>query len=257
MMFGVRRFFQTSSVRRAGHSKWQNIKHRKARSDASRSVMNTKVANQLIVAAREGGGPDPANNVRLATMIENAQKQSIPKKVIDSAIARASKAASGPGENAQSITYEGVGPGGVAFVVEALTENKNRTAQQIRAAFQKHRGGLSPTLYMFQRRGFITLDTDKFDEVFEKSLDLHVEDVSKKDGDDGTSIVVYTATKDLSNVAKELSKLYKIQDMGLGYDAMDPVQLEDFDDEIQGRLQKLWSELDDLDDVNNVHTNLA
>lgn len=256
-MLVPRRLFQTSSIARAGHSKWQNVKHRKARSDASRSVLNTKVANQLIVASREGGGPDPANNVRLATMIENAQRQSVPKKVIDGAIARASKTASGPGENAQSMTYEGVGPGGVAFIVEALTENKNRTAQQVRAAFQKHRGSLSPTAFMFQRRGFIVLDTDNFDEVFEKSLDLGVEDVANKEYDGITKVTVYTEASDLSKAAEELRKMYKIKDMGLGYDATQPVQLEEFNEDIQSRLQKLWSDLDDLDDVSSVYTNLT
>lgn len=244
----------TSPALLAGHSKWQNIKHRKARQDASRSSQNTKVSNMITVAVKEGGGTDPSLNVRLATLIENATKMSIPKKVIEAAISRGAGASNSSGANSQAITYEGVGPGGVAFIVETLTENKNRTAQQVRAAFLKFKGSLSPCSFLFQRRGWIELSTSgtPFDEVFEKCLEYDgVEDITEEDG----NAMVYTEPADLSAVADQLKSVYKISDMGMAYIPDKDQAVSVTDPDVLTRLRKLENELDDLEDVNEVYSN--
>ncbi|PRT52734.1 putative transcriptional regulatory protein HAH1 [Wickerhamiella sorbophila] len=246
------RYFSSSFRAWAGHSKWQNIKHTKARNDAKRSNTNTKMANMITVAAREGGGTDLALNVRLATMVENALKMSIPKRVIEGAIARASKGAGSAAEESVSITYEGVGPGGVAYVVETLTDNKNRTAQQVRAAFMRFKGSLSPTSFLFQRKGWIQLgEGADFDEVFEKAIDLGAEDVVEKDGE----IVLYTETSQLAVVANEIKKDYKIDNMGLSYEPEPDQAVAELDEETQTKHYKLIDALEELDDVNTVYTN--
>lgn len=246
------RFFSTAPRVWAGHSKWQNIKHTKARNDAKRSSTNTKMANMITVAVREGGGPDTSMNVRLATMVENALKMSIPKRVIEGAIARATKGAGGSADESVSITYEGVGPGGVAFIVETLTDNKNRTAQQVRAAFLRFKGSLSPTNFLFQRKGWIQLQEGAdFDEVFEKAIEVGAEDVVEKDD----AIVLFTETSQLAAVANEIKKDYKIDNMGLSYEP-DPEQaVEELDEETTTKYYKLIDALEELDDVNNVYTN--
>jgi len=257
LRIGRPRQLHTASPLFAGHSKWQNIKHRKARQDASRSTQNTKIANMIYMAAKDGGGTDPALNVRLATLMENAAKMSIPKKVIEGAIARASKAAGNPAENAVSISYEGVGPGGIALIVETLTENKNRTAQQVRAAFLKFQGALSPTAYLFQRRGWIELPGNlDFDEVFEQCAELDgIDDIVEEEDGDSKTITLFIDPSKLSSAANRVKELYKISDMGLGYFPDPEQQVEVSDEEIETRLVKLQNELDSLDDVNNIYHN--
>lgn len=250
------RQFTSSTLHYAGHAKWQNVMHRKARQDASRSTINTKVANTIYVAAREGGGVDPALNIRLATAIENASKMSVPKKVIEGAVARAAKASGNPAENAQSIAYEGVGPGGVAYIVEALTENKNRTAQQVRAAFLKYKGALSPTAFLFKRRGWIDVNSEvtDYDSVFETCLEIESIDDVVQYGD--RSITIYMDPVDLAVGAKLIREKFGIDNMGLAYVPNGEQAIEIEDDDLLHKLSKFEEDLGKIEDVNNIYHNL-
>ena len=149
----------------SGHSKWSSIKHKKGAADAKRGKLFSKLARALIVAAREGGG-DPAANLALANAIEKARSYSMPKENIERAIARGSGADTDAAAFEQ-VVYEGYGPSGVAVLVEALTDNRNRTAQEVRTAFTKHEGSLGGSgavAWLFERRGVILVDADRAEE---------------------------------------------------------------------------------------------
>ncbi|ANB15480.1 hypothetical protein AWJ20_3108 [Sugiyamaella lignohabitans] len=251
------RYLSCTALTASGHSKWSTIKHDKAKNDALRSKIATKFANMIVVAVREGGSADPNMNVRLAASIDNALKLNVPKKVIENAIKRGSGESDGPGEKSETALYEGIGPGGVAFVVEALTDNKNRTAQQVRAAFMKFSGTLSPTLYLFERRGWIELGEGAVldDELFEFVIDLGAEDIVENE----TSglLTIYTSPQSTSKVASGIkdSGKYKISNMGIEYSANPDTSVAELDEAKTQSLQKLISSLEDLDDVTEVHSN--
>ena len=162
----------------AGHSKWANIQHRKGRQDAARSKLFSKLAKEITVAAKMGD-PDPDKNPRLRLAVKEAKGQSVPKDVIDRAI---KKSLGGDAENYDEIRYEGYGPGGVAVIVEAMTDNKNRTASSVRSIFTKNGGNLAETgsvSFMFDRKGQITYPAAAGDEdaVMEAAIDAGAEDV--------------------------------------------------------------------------------
>jgi YebC/PmpR family DNA-binding regulatory protein len=147
----------------AGHSKWANIQHRKGRQDAARSKLFSKLAKEITVAARMGD-PDPDKNPRLRLAIKEAKKESVPKDVIERAI---KKSQGGDSEDYEEIRYEGYGPGGVAILVEAMTDNRNRTASSVRSIFGKHGGNLGETgsvAFMFERKGEIVYPAGAGDE---------------------------------------------------------------------------------------------
>ncbi len=166
----------------AGHSKFKNIMHRKGRQDAKRAKIFAKLGRELTVAAR--GGPDPDFNPALRLAVANAKSQNMPNDVINRAI---QKAQGGDAESYEEIRYEGYGPGGVAVIVEALTDNRNRTAAEIRAAFSKNGGNMGETgsvAFMFDRVGQIVFPADAADAeaMFEGALDAGAEDVESDDG---------------------------------------------------------------------------
>src|SRR5215213_301888 len=147
----------------SGHSKWSSIKHRKAATDAKRGQLFTKLARAITVAAREGGG-DPAANYTLAAAIEKARSYSMPKESIQRAIDRGT-GAGGADQAIERVVYEGYGPGGAAIMVEALTDNRNRTSADVRHVFDKHGGGLGEpgsVGWLFDRRGIVTIDADRY-----------------------------------------------------------------------------------------------
>lgn len=255
-----KRAFSTCRVLNSGHSKWSTIKHDKAKNDALRSKIATKYSNMIVLATKEGGSPDPALNMRLASTIDTALKNNVSKKVIDGAIKRASGQGEGP--SGTSIIYEGVAPGGVALVVEALTENKNRTAQQIRAAFMKYSGTLNPTLYMFDKRGWIELENTPLDDaLFDYAVEMGAEDVvelpQENENDTATSIL-YTSPQDTYKIASTIKSdgTYSIKDMGIEYAPNDDSVVTDLDEHKKQTLGKLVTMLEDLDDVVDVYTNV-
>jgi YebC/PmpR family DNA-binding regulatory protein len=168
----------------AGHSKWANIQHRKGRQDAARSKLFSKLAKEITVAAKMGD-PDPDKNPRLRLAVKEAKSQSVPKDVIERAI---KKAIGGDAENYEEIRYEGYGPNGVAVIVEAMTDNRNRTASTVRSTFGKHGGNLGETgsvAFMFDRKGQVVYPADvgDADTVMMAAIEAGAEDVeSSEDG---------------------------------------------------------------------------
>jgi YebC/PmpR family DNA-binding regulatory protein len=234
----------------AGHSHAKNIMHRKGKSDAARSKVFSKLAREITVAARLGA-PDPAFNSRLRLAVANARAQSMPKDNIDRAI---KKAAGSDGENYDEIRYEGYGPGGVAVIVEALTDNRNRTASNIRSTFDKNGGALGATnsvAFMFDRVGEIEYPTTAGnpDKVMEAAIDAGADDVESDD--DGHWI--YTSFETMSEVAAALVKaLGEASSVKAIWKAQNNVPV---DADKGATLLKLINLLEDDDDVQNVYAN--
>ncbi|HBG99117.1 MAG TPA: YebC/PmpR family DNA-binding transcriptional regulator [Rhodobacteraceae bacterium] len=185
----------------AGHSKWANIQHRKGRQDAARSKLFSRLSREITVAAKMGD-PDPDKNPRLRLAVREAKANSVPKDVIERAIAKASGA---DAETLEEIRYEGYGPGGVAVIVEAMTDNRNRTASNVRSIFGKAGGNLAETgavSFMFARKGEIGYPSTAgdADSVLEAAIEAGAEDVES--GEDGHTI--FTADTDLAAVAQAL-----------------------------------------------------
>ncbi len=234
----------------AGHSKWANIQHRKGRQDKLRSKLFSKLSKEITVAAKMGD-PDPDKNPRLRMAVKEAKSNSVPKDVIERAI---KKSVAGEGDNYDEIRYEGYGPGGVAVIVEAMTDNKNRTASSVRSLFTKTGGNLGETGsvgFMFDRKGEIlySLSAGDLDTVFEAALEAGAEDV--EDTDEG--YVIVTADTDLASVAGELEdKLGEAETVKLVWR---PNITTELDLEGMQKLMKLIDALEDDDDVQRVTTN--
>src|SRR6059036_3886969 len=196
MAFGGRRCM-------SGHSKWSSIKHKKGAADAKRGKLFSKLSRAIIAAAKEGG-PDPGGNLALQNAIEKARSYSMPKETIERAIARGSGADS-DAQAFETVVYEGYGPNGVALIVEALTDNRNRTASEVRHAFDKNDGNLGGSgavAWLFERRGLVLVDADKADEdeLTLAAAEGGAEDVTL----DGTSFQVVSAPEDLVAVREAI-----------------------------------------------------
>ncbi|GIK77982.1 MAG: YebC/PmpR family DNA-binding transcriptional regulator [Acidobacteria bacterium] len=235
----------------SGHSKWSSIKHKKAATDARRGKLFTKLARAITVAAREGGG-DPEANATLATAIQKARDQSMPKDNIQRAIDRGTGEGS-DGAAIERILYEGYGPGGVAILVEALSDNRNRTGAEIRHAFDRHGGSLgepNSVAWTFEKRGAILIDGDRYDEDdLIVAIDAGAEDVADDDG----TLRVLTAPGDLAAVRAALDAAgVEIVSSDIVMDPKSTVAVED----AQARtLLNLIEALEDHDDVDAVHAN--
>ena len=234
----------------AGHSKWANIQHRKGRQDAARSKLFSKLSKEITVAAKMGD-PDPEKNPRLRLAVKEAKSNSVPKDVIDRAI---SKATGGDSENYDEIRYEGYGPGGVAVLVEAMTDNRNRTASNVRSTFSKNGGNLGETgsvAFMFDRKGAVVypVGAGDADTVMEAAIEAGAEDVESSD--DGH--VIYTADSDLNDVSTSLeASLGESESTKLIWK---PQTLTEVDAETAEKLFRLIEALEDDDDVQNVTAN--
>ncbi|MCO5150752.1 MULTISPECIES: YebC/PmpR family DNA-binding transcriptional regulator [unclassified Shinella] len=234
----------------AGHSQFKNIMHRKGRQDAVRSKMFSKLAREITVAAKTGL-PDPSMNARLRLAIQNAKAQSMPKDNIERAVKKASGADS---ENYEEVRYEGYGPGGVAVIVEALTDNRNRTASSVRSTFSKAGGALGETgsvSFSFDRVGEITykLSVGDADAVMEAAIEAGAEDVTTDE--DGHTIVC--GFEDIGDVSKALEdKLGEAETVKAIWKAQNTVPV---DEEKAQSLMKLIDTLEDDDDVQNVYSN--
>lgn len=234
----------------AGHSKWANIQHRKGRQDAARSKLFSKLSKEITVAAKMGD-PDPEKNPRLRLAVKEAKSNSVPKDVIDRAI---KKATGGDSEDYEEIRYEGYGPNGVAIIVEAMTDNRNRTASNVRSTFSKNGGNLGETGsvgFMFDRKGEITYPASAGDAeaVFEAAIEAGAEDVeSSEDGH-----IIWCADTDLNEVATALEEsLGESESTKLVWK---PQTTTEMDLENMQRLMKLIDALEDDDDVQRVTSN--
>ena len=234
----------------AGHSQFKNIMHRKGKQDSVRSKMFSKLAREITVAAKTGL-PDPAMNARLRLAIQNAKAQSMPKDNIERAVKKASGA---DGENYEEIRYEGYGPGGVAVIVEALTDNRNRTASSVRSTFSKAGGALGETgsvSFSFDRVGEITykLSVGSADAVMEAAIEAGAEDVTTDE--DGHTIIC--GFEDIGDVSKALEDaLGEAETVKAIWKAQNTVPV---DEEKAQSLMKLIDTLEDDDDVQNVYSN--
>jgi YebC/PmpR family DNA-binding regulatory protein len=235
----------------SGHSKWSSIKHKKGAADAKRGKLFTKLARAITVAAREGGG-NPEANATLATAIQKAKDQSMPKDNIQRAIDRGT----GEGDDGaaiERIVYEGYGPGGTALLVDALSDNRNRTGSEIRHAFDRHGGSLgepNSVSWQFEKRGVILLDGDRYDEEdLMVAIDAGAEDVAA----DGDVLRVLTAPADLGDVRAALeAEGIEIESADVVMDPKTTVEVEEGDAKT---LLKLMDALEDHDDVEAVHAN--
>ena len=234
----------------AGHSQFKNIMHRKGRQDAARSKLFSRLSKEITVAAKMGDA-DPDTNARLRLAVQNAKQQSMPKDNIERAI---TKAVGGEGEDYEEIRYEGYGPGGVAVIVEAMTDNRNRTASTIRSSFTKNGGALGETgsvAFMFDRVGEIIYPAGAgdADTVLEAAIEAGAEDVVSDD--DGH--VITTAFEDLGDVAKALEDV--LGEAGSVRPIWRPQNATPVDEDKAGTLMKLIDSLEDDDDVQNVYSN--
>jgi len=237
----------------AGHSKFKNIMHRKGAQDKKRSGLFSKLSREITVAAKMGT-PDPDMNPRLRLAVNNAKAQSMPKDNIQRAI---DKASANDGDNYEEVRYEGYGPGGVALIVEALTDNRNRTATAVRTAFSKNGGNLGTegsVAHGFERKGLIEYPLGAGDEekVLEAAIEAGADDVESDMGEDGGH-TIWTEMDALHEVAKALeASLGEAESVKL---AWKPNITVDMDEGSAGTLLKLVDALDDDDDVQTVWGN--
>lgn len=237
----------------AGHSKWANIKHRKAAQDAKRGKIFTKLIRELTVSAKVGGG-NPADNPRLRAAVDKALGANMTRDTIDRAIARG--AGSNDADNMEELTYEGYGAGGVAVLVEAMTDNRNRTVSEVRHAFSKCGGNLGTdgsVAYLFTRRGQLTFSVDTDEEsLMEVALESGAEDfVTNDDGsfDVFTSFEEFGAVRDALEAAGFAPESAEV--------TMVPSTQAELDLDTAQKVVRLIDMLEDLDDVQNVYSNAS
>jgi YebC/PmpR family DNA-binding regulatory protein len=235
----------------SGHSKWSSIKHQKGAKDAKRGALFTKLARAIQVAAKEGGG-DPEGNAALANAIQKAKDQSMPKDNIERAIAKGT-GADADAESFETVVYEGYGPGGVAFLVEALTDNRNRTGSEVRHIFTKSGGSLGEpgsVAWQFDKKGVVVVDADRYTEDdLMVAIDAGAEDVAQ----DENVWEIVTAPADLQAVRQALESAgVEIQNAEL---TMRPSTTIEVDESGAGKVLRLIEALDDNDDVSAVHAN--
>lgn len=235
----------------AGHSKWSNIKHRKGAQDAKRGKIFTKLIREITVAARMGGGGDVATNPRLRAAVDKALGQNMTRDTIDRAIARG--VGNADGDNVEEIRYEGYGPGGVAVLVECMTDNRNRTVSEVRHVFSKMGGNLGTdgsVAYLFEKKGqiFVSQDADE-EKLMELAIEQGADDVEQENDD----YLVITPWEQVTEIKAAL------QESGFeiinAETAMVPSNSVELDAELAQTFIKMVDMLEDLDDVQEVHSN--
>lgn len=236
----------------SGHSKWAQIKRQKAVTDVRKGQLFTKLGREITVAAREGG-PDPDANYRLRLAIERAREHNMPMDTIERAIKRAT--GGGDGAALEQVTYEGYGPGGAAVLVDAATDNRNRTTAEVRNVFARGGGSLGEVgsvAWLFDARGVITIEAPSVspDEVALQAIDAGALDVKIEDG----TVEVYTDPKELAQVRRRL------EEQGVPIASADitmvPRSTIELDERQSEALLRLLEKLEDLEDVQRVHTNV-
>ena len=234
----------------AGHSKWANIKHQKGRQDEKRQKVFSKLIREITVAARLGG-PDAADNPRLRLALDRAFRSNMPKDTIERAVSRG--VGDTESENLEEVLYEGYGPGGVAILVETMTDNRNRTVAEVRHAFSKAGGSLGTdgsVSYLFKKFGQIIAKDSDEDKLLELLISTGIEDLESLEN--GRTLI-NMEVENLSAVKEVLdSETIEIEESELVMNASVNVEL---DEETSEKVIKLLENLDDLDDVQNVHSN--
>jgi len=237
----------------SGHSKWSTIKHKKGAADAKRGKLFSKLSRAIMVAAKEGGA-DPATNLALQNAVEKARSYSMPKDNIERAIAKGAGEGT-DGASFETVVYEGYGPEGVAVIVEALTDNRNRTASEVRHMFSKHGGNLGATgavAWQFERRGVVLVAADGVDEdeLVLAAADAGAEDVER----DGETFVVSSSPDELTAVRQALETAgYALESVGLSMVPKTTVAIGD--ESTAKQVVRLVEGLEDNDDVQDVYAN--
>jgi YebC/PmpR family DNA-binding regulatory protein len=238
----------------AGHSKFANIKHRKAAVDGKRSKLWSKLSKAIIVAAKMGGG-DPSANIRLRTAIQDAKAVSLPKDNIERAIKKGTGEIAGG--DVEEILYEGYGPGGVAILCDILTDNRNRTASEVRKIFDKNGGKLGSSNcvgYLFERKGVITIAKEQasFESLMELALESGAEDVMEID--DGEYFRIITSPESYDTLLSQL----EVSEIGIELSEVTrlPSTTVEVDDSTASQIVTLLEQLDDDDDVQSVSSNV-
>jgi YebC/PmpR family DNA-binding regulatory protein len=228
----------------SGHSKWATTKHKKAIKDSKRSSLFTKLTKVITIAAREGADPDM--NFKLRMAIDKAKSLSLPKDNIERAVAKGS--GTGEGQALEEITYEGYGPEGTAVIIEVVTDNKNRSASEVRHLLTKHGGSLGGSvIWQFDHKGVIYLKSENLtDEQELEIIDAGAEDIQKQED----SIRVITAMEDLQKVQEKLNKDFEIENAELEYLAKNKVKPEN-----PAKVERLFEALDENDDIHNFYSN--
>ncbi|KAK9459352.1 transcriptional regulator TACO1-like protein [Lipomyces oligophaga] len=254
----------------SGHNKWSTIKHTKFANDAQRAKEIIKYTRGIISAAKVGG-PDPESNVHLYNALETARRNHVPKKTIESAMRRAMGISDSKGKVLENVTYEALGPGGSAIVIECLTDNKNRTLSSVRQVFNKHGGSLAPSLFYFQRKGVIRLVkllepvSFDFDTLFEQALECGAEDIEVLDqdylepDDPDYGSPVYQILVEPAETARFANRMrseygYEIKEMGIEY-VPNKDTLVQLGEEQGQSIGAVIHDLEELDDVQDVYTN--
>lgn len=236
----------------SGHSKWAQIKRQKGANDAKRGQLFTKLGREITIAARDGGG-DPNANFRLRLAVQHARESNMPMDNIERAIKRGT--GGGEGAALEDIIYEGYGVGGAAIMVEAMTDNRNRAAAEIRSVFTRHGGGLGESgcvAWLFDSRGVITLDPGKADpeEVALAAIDAGAEDVKVEDG----TVEVYTQPADLDTVRQAMETMkVTISEAEV---SMIPKTTLELDSKSTVTVMKMMERLEELEDVQRVYSNI-
>ena len=237
----------------SGHSKWHNIQKTKGAQDAKRAAAFTKISKEMIVAVKEGGGiTDPANNSRLATVITKAKAANMPNDNIKRILEKAGGA--GGGDNYETITYEGYGPGGVAVIVETMTDNRNRTAGNMRHHFDKFGGNLGTNgcvSWSFDKKGVLVIDNSE-EELDEETVMMDAMEAGADDFEaDGDVFTIYTTPDDFNDVVANLGKYTFVS----AQIEMVPQNYQPLNEEQAVMMQKLIDTMEDDDDVQNVWHN--
>ena len=237
----------------AGHNKWSKVKHIKAKEDAKKSKIFTKHVRAIMTAARQGGG-NPENNPALRLAIERARADSMPMSNIQRAIDKAT--GNLEGVTLEEVVYEGYGPGGVAIMVECLTDNKNRTVAEIRHAFKKAGGNLGTSgsvSWMFEKKGVIVVNrSEKDEEVEEKAIEAGAEDIKEME----EVLVIESAPEDFNTVLEAINSIDGIEIIESNIQLV-ATNESDVDDEVAEKVERLIEVLEDIDDVQNVIHNMA
>jgi YebC/PmpR family DNA-binding regulatory protein len=238
----------------AGHSKWANIKHRKSKQDAQRGKIFTKLAREIMVAARQGGG-DPSANFRLRIAIEKAKEANLPNDNINRAIQKG--IGGSDGENYEEVVYEGYGPGGVAVTLNIMTNNRNRTAGDMRYIFSKHGGNMGETgcvSWMFEKKGYLMLKKEELnmseDDLLIIGLEAGAEDIKFEDD----MVEIFTTLEDFEEVKSKLEQNgFKFEEAEISMIPQNTVEITDV--EQAKKLIKLMDAFEEHDDVQNVYAN--
>lgn len=239
----------------SGHNKWSTIKQKKGKNDAARAKVFTKIGRELAVAVREGGSADPSVNSKLRDCIAKAKANNVPNDNIDRIIKKA--AGGGDGENYEAITYEGYGPSGIAVIVEALTDNRNRTAGDVRHYFDKFGGNMGTqgcVSFMFEQKGVLVIDKEETDADEDKLMEDALEAGAADFEADEDVYTIYTEPTDMGAIRDDLTtKGYNFVSAEVEMVPSTYVKIDDPD--VQTKMQKLLDMLEDNDDVQNIWHN--